>query len=429
MEIPQDLWNEIFLYLPLPDLLPIGFTSSEWCHFVLEIFPDLKQYRKTGLVSLDKHLYPCNTMELVLWWSTFHKPCFAEFRRIYRLNDFQLLEMNSLIFNTRGLIESLAREGHLESIRWMDQTFANGGIPADRWSSAAGGAAAEGRIEVLEYMLNRPHGKRTVKESLKKAAANGQIQVIEWAFQHKLNRDFAGVMHAAVYGGQLELLKWLQARGHKVNRAMRKRPELIYVPRGVDDESAIQVMEGLVELGAKHTRFSLAQMIRQGFKKSIIHLLRAGLPWTKDDSLKCLIYQGPSFYQWARETLDVAPIDRSTPRAMVEVEAKGRVDSILYLYNEVGFVPNPDFLFTKNGNPKKDAVEILRNEGYPVDESDHVERNLKARGRGSELRHVLGHVGGERYFHYYRSNVEDNILQAREARRKKQKIEHDGGSP
>ncbi|PRP73339.1 hypothetical protein PROFUN_16854 [Planoprotostelium fungivorum] len=76
----------------------------------------------------------------------------------------------------------------------------------------------------------------------------------------------------------------------------------------------------------------------------------------KDDSLKCLIYQGPSFYQW-RETLDVAPIDRSTPRAMVEVEAKGRVDSILYLYNE-------------NGNPKKDAVEILRNEGSPVDESE-----------------------------------------------------------
>ncbi|PRP81588.1 hypothetical protein PROFUN_01095 [Planoprotostelium fungivorum] len=400
-EIPQDVWNEIFLYLPLPDLLPIGFTSSEWCHSVLEIFPDQEGYSEDNLIKLDKQLYPCTSVELVQWWSTFHKPCVAEFRRIYLLNHSELLESSKAglleMGCDRDLLRSVTEGGHLESLRWINQVFGPGQIPKENWFSATGGAAAQGRIQILEFLLHREGGRLMVAKNLKHAAANGQIHVIEWSIQQGFDKEIPGIERAAINGGQLDLLKWLQAHGRNVQSAICNRSKTIMLPRAVDDESAVQLMEDFVRLGAKPNQFSLAQMIRQGYKESITYLLRAKVPWTVGDSVKCL----------------VAPIDRNTPRAMVEAEYEGKADSILYLYNEVGLTPCSDRLFVKSGDPRKRSLETLRNGGYPIDDMDVVELNLMFKTTHYTLHHFEKTEEGD--FHVT-EDVEENLREARRQR-------------
>ncbi|PRP79540.1 hypothetical protein PROFUN_12773 [Planoprotostelium fungivorum] len=287
-----------------------------------------------------------------------------------------LLEMGC----DHDLLRSVTGGGHLESLRWINQVFGPGQIPKESWFRATGDAAAEGRIQILEFLLHREGGRLMVAKNLKHAAANGQIHVIEWSTQQGFEKEIPGIGQAAINGGQLDLLNWLKARGCDVRSTIRKSRNTIKLPRAVGDESTVQLMEDFVRLGAEHKQFSLAQMIRQGYKESITYLLRAKVPWTVGDSVKCLARHGPSFYQWARETFQVTPIDRNTPRAMAQAEWDGRVDSILYLYNEVGLTPCPDRLFLPKGDDSvKRSIETLRAGGYPIDEMKEAELYLRFR--------------------------------------------------
>ncbi|TYZ68356.1 hypothetical protein PybrP1_005383, partial [[Pythium] brassicae (nom. inval.)] len=117
----------------------------------------------------------------------------------------QWLHDRGLARATDAWMESAARAGHLDIVKWILENFP-GRVSA---SSAMDDAAANGHLEVVKWLHeNRSEGCTT--NAMDGAAANGHIDLVKWLHENRSEGCTTRAMDDAAAHGHLKVVKWLE---------------------------------------------------------------------------------------------------------------------------------------------------------------------------------------------------------------------------
>jgi hypothetical protein len=157
-----------------------------------------------------------NAEDRALVWAAHNK---TREHKLFKSNEFQegcakhgYLNVIKWIYNTSGrfaftlVASKAARSGHLEILKWMEQSS----ILGDVMGFLSCGAALGGHIETLKWLKKNNFLFGTVV--CENAASRGDIVLLKWLKENECPWDRWSCF-SAVQNGHLETLKWLMENG------------------------------------------------------------------------------------------------------------------------------------------------------------------------------------------------------------------------
>jgi len=133
---------------------------------------------------------------------------------------------------TEDTLNIAASRGHFEVVQWLHHH----GATCTTWAMDA--AAANGHIHVLKWLHeNRTEG--CTNDAMDSASSNGELAVIKWLHEHRREGCTSRALSYAVEAGFLEIAKWLLDKKPWTSRNMSME---------IDDAFVISAMSDHVDL-------------------------------------------------------------------------------------------------------------------------------------------------------------------------------------
>ncbi|PRP87617.1 hypothetical protein PROFUN_04644 [Planoprotostelium fungivorum] len=187
--IPDELWIDIFNFLPTPDLCAPCFTSEAFLDAARHIINN----RILDSINWWRHIkqLPLHSRDVIQWW-------------LYNIREPTSVELitHQWSWNRADILDEALIRGSKKTI---NNLCANG----DPFLMASSGRLGRtGNLEMIRWALNDPNRTALNHHQLgslaSEASGSGHSHVIAWLKQRGLINDLIG------QGGRIDMLTWLE---------------------------------------------------------------------------------------------------------------------------------------------------------------------------------------------------------------------------
>ena len=251
-----------------------------------------------------------------------------------------------------SVLYAAAKSGSRELVEWIMEH----GYISD--SRACMRAAEAGHFELAKFLYVEPAKMPLAKE----AAVKGNIEILEWLYEEGPFLDIQAIGIKAIQSGQLDVLKWLRAKGWTL---------FGYETKEAADSGRIDVMQWVLENGGKLEEQTMTIAALKGHFGLVQWLRANGCPWDETTTTETAYHGKFEMFKWLFENSCPVLIQRSAkPTRRKFITAGGlllnsQLEVLKFLSNHGILLEESCYNLAITQNLKIEAFDLLYELGCP----------------------------------------------------------------